>query len=150
MPATQRTEQSVLQDLISKWISLGLEYLGDSSRVSKIYIYAASERPGVTYVGIAFDEDGSVRFPEQLPTYDPRWDNKVGRMLDLLSDDLFEARANFDEIGAPPPTEYRVYYEIATRKLDVQLSREIIYGGSNYTPDFDGFTLWLGDRAPKL
>ncbi|MFF8186707.1 hypothetical protein ACF044_05545 [Microbacterium sp. NPDC016588] len=150
MAATQRTEQSVLQDLISKWISLGIEYLSDSSGVSKIYIYAASERPGVTYVGIAFDEGGSVKFPEQLSTYDPRWGNKVEQMLDLLSDDLFEARAHFDEIGAPPPTEYRVYYEIATRKLDVQLSREIIYGGSEYTPGFDGFKLWLGDRAPKL
>lgn len=150
MAATQRTEQSVLQDLISKWISLGLEYIGGTEGVGVIYVYAASEVPGVTYVGIAFEKGGEIQYPTRARGGGQEAINLSRRVNDLLFEDLKEARRKFEEIGVPPPTEYRVYYEIATRKLDVQLSREIIYGGSEYTPDFDGFRLWLGDRAPKL
>jgi len=143
-------EQAIPHDLASKWVSLGLEYISGTEGVNAIYVYAASEVPGVTYVGIAFDKDGEIQYPEPVRGGGPEAIDLSGRMLDILFEDLYEAQRRFDEVGVPQPTEYRVYYEIATRKLDVQLSREIIYGGSDYTPDFDGFTLWLGDRAPKL
>ena len=143
-------EQAILHDLVSKWVSLGLEYISSTEGIDAIYVYAASEVPGVTYVGIAFDKDGEIQYPEPLRGGGPEAINLSASMIDILFEGLEEAQRGFEEVGIPQPTEYRVFYEIATRKLDVQLSREIIYGGSDYTPDFDGFRLWLGDRAPKL
>ncbi|MFF8186708.1 hypothetical protein ACF044_05550 [Microbacterium sp. NPDC016588] len=150
MAVSAEVEQEILRDLISKWVSLGLEYISGTEGVRAVYVYAASEVPGVTYVGIAFDKDGEIQYPEPLRGGGPEAINLSARMIDILFEDLEEAQRRFEEVGVPQPTEYRVYYEIATRKLDVQLSREIIYGGSEYTPGFDGFKLWLGDRAPKL
>ncbi|MBQ9915714.1 MAG: hypothetical protein IJO71_00750 [Microbacterium sp.] len=150
MAASAEVEQEILRDLISKWVSLGLEYISGTEGVRAIYVYAASEVPGVTYVGIAFDKDGEIQYPTRARGGGEEAIRLSGRMIDILFEDLDEAQRRFDEAGVPQPTEYRVYYEIATRELDVQLSREIIYRGSEYTPDFDGFRLWLGDRAPKL
>lgn len=150
MATSAQAEQEILRDLISKWVSLGLEYISGTQGARAIYVYAASEVPGVTYVGIAFDKDGEIQYPTRARGGGQEAIELSGKMIDLLFADLYEAQRRFDEVGVPQPTEYRVFYEIATRKLDVQLSREIIYGGSDYTPGFDGFRLWLGDRAPKL
>lgn len=141
-------EQGVLTDLVSKWVSLALEYAGEAPNVLALYIYGASEVPGATYVNVLFDQAGEIVYPTDLVGTDNSTD-RAGRIQALFRSDLYEAAEKFSSISVPPPTEYRVYYEPATRKLDVQLSREIIYGGSDYTPDFDGFRLWLGDRAPR-
>lgn len=63
MAASAEVEQEILRDLISKWISLGLEYISGTEGVRAIYIYAANEVPGSTYVGIAFDKDGEIQYP---------------------------------------------------------------------------------------
>ena len=143
------SEQGVLTDLVSKWVSLALEYAGEAPDVLALHFYGASEVPGVTHVNVLFDQAGEVVYPTDLVGTDNSTD-RAGRTQALFRSDLYEAAEKFSSISVPPPTEYRVYYEPATRKLDVQLSREIIYGGSDYTPGFDGFTLWLGDRAPRV
>ncbi|MDI9891453.1 hypothetical protein [Microbacterium sp. IEGM 1404] len=150
MAASAEVEQEILRDLISKWISLGLEYISGTEGVRAIYIYAANEVPGSTYVGIAFDKDGEIQYPARARGGGSQATNLSAHLIKLLFEDLAEARHSFEETGVPPPTEYRVYFEIGTRKLDVQLSREIIYRGTGKAPSVDGFTLWLGDRAPKL
>ncbi|MDQ1123114.1 hypothetical protein [Microbacterium trichothecenolyticum] len=150
MTTTASAEQAILHDLISKWISLGVEYISGTEGVEAIYIYAANEVPGATYVGIAFEKDGEIDYPARARGGGAQATNLSGQMIELLLEDLGEARRKFENIGVPSPTEYRVFYEIATRRLEVRLSRETIYRGSNKAPSVDGFTMWLGDRAPKL
>ena len=43
-----------------------------------------------------------------------------------------------------------MYYEPKSRKLDVQLSRELIYENDPVKIPERGIAYWLGDRAPKL
>ena len=43
-----------------------------------------------------------------------------------------------------------MYYEPKSRKLDVQLSRELIYENDPVKIPEHGIEYWLGDRAPKL
>ena len=143
------SEQEILRDLISKWVSLSVEYAGDAPDVRAFYIYGASEVPGVTYVNVLFDQAGQIVYPTDLVGTDSSTD-RAGQIQSLFRSDLYDAADKFTSIDVPPPTEYRVYYEPSSRKLDVQLSREVIYGDSDKTPSVDGFTMWLGDRAPKL
>jgi len=87
-----RTEREILNDLISKWVPLALEY--------------AKGAPAVT-------------------------------------------EAEFTEAGVPLPTDYRVYYEPASGKLDVQLSRVIKYANDPIKTSSHGPEDWL-DRLPKV
>jgi hypothetical protein len=143
------SEQEVVEGLVSKWVSLALEYASGAPDVRALYIYAASENPGASYVNVVFDQSGALVYPTDLAGVD----NSIARasqVQDIFLDDLFAAEPDFEALGVPAPTEYRVYYEPSTRKLDTQLSRETIYGDSDKTPSFDGFEMWLGARAPKL
>ena len=141
-------EQTILNDLISNWVSPGLQYVGDAPGVTAVYVYVSSE-PGSVYPSIFFEQHGKVLYPSHVEGTDTSHD-RVFRMLDLELQDLYEAQQRFDEIGVPRPTEYRVYYEIPTGKLDVQLSREIIYDDHPTKAQEDGIIYWLGDRAPRL
>ncbi|MEZ3162119.1 hypothetical protein AB1K54_16515 [Microbacterium sp. BWT-B31] len=143
------TEQGVLQSLISKWVSLASEYASGAPDVRAYYIYGASEKPGVTYINVLFEQAGSLVYPSDLVGANASIE-RASLIQRLFRDDLFEARAQFEALGVQTPTEYRVYYEPATRKLDVQVSRELIYRYSDREPGTDGFHRWLGDRAPKL
>jgi hypothetical protein len=141
-------EQSILHDLIHGWVSLGKSFAGNAPDVTALYIYVSSER-GYAYPDIYFEQDGKVVYASKLQGTDASHD-RVGRMHRLQFDDLEAAEKKFDEIGVPRPTEYRVYHELATGKLDVKLSREVIYADDpEKMPEF-GIVDWIGDRAPRL
>ena len=74
---------------------------------------------------------------------------RILQMQKLFVSDLFEAEAEFTEAGVPLPTEYRVYYQHASGKLDVQLSHEIKYANDPIKTSSHGPEDWL-DRLPKL
>lgn len=141
-------EQEILQELVSKWVSLGLEYANGAPDVSAMYIYASSEH-GATFGNIYFEQRGRVIYPDDLEGV-PKNMNRLAAMHDFLFQDLFSAEEKFAAEGIPAPTEYRIYYEPQTRKLDVQLSRELIYAGDPERSPIRGIEYWLGDRAPKL
>ncbi|MBZ4488098.1 hypothetical protein LQ938_11510 [Microbacterium sp. cx-55] len=142
------TEAEVLQDLLSKWISIALEYAGSAPDVRAVYIYASSER-GSSFVNAYFDQAGVVVFPEDLKGTDTS-KNRIRQVQRFLTEDLFEAEDRFKAANIPRPTEYRVYYESATKKLDSQLSRDEQYGDDTDRTPIRGIEYWLGGRAPKL
>jgi len=140
------TEQEIVNDLVSDWLSLGLSYLGDAPGVTGIYVYVSSE-PGSVYPAIFMEQHGTVRYPVHVEGAD-RTDARIVRMLELMLDDLYRAQARFDELGVTRPTEYRIHYELPSGRLDVQLSRELIYDGHPTKGPENGIIYWLGDRAP--
>lgn len=142
-----RTEREILTDLISKWVPLALEYAKGAPDVTAVYIYASSEE-GHTYGNTFFEQNGLVNYPDDLIGVDAS-NQRVGQMQRLLQADLFDAETEFTEAGAPLPTEYRVYYEPASGKLDVQLSHEIKYADDPIKTSSHGPEDWL-DRLPKL
>jgi hypothetical protein len=56
-----KSEQDVINDLISRWISLGLEYAEGAQGVSTIYLYGGSE-PNHQYANIFFEQEGQVLY----------------------------------------------------------------------------------------
>ena len=141
-------EQEIIEDLISKWVSLGLEFAAGAPGVTALYIYVSSEL-GSVYPEIFFEQDGEIRYSDSVVGADTS-DHRIYGFHKLQFEDLREAQDQFDAAGVPRPTEYRVYYEIATRKLDVQLSRELIYANDPVKIPELGVQDWLGDRAPRL
>jgi len=142
------SEQDVLNDVVSDWVSLGLQFVGDAPGVTGIYVYVSSE-PGSVYPAMFVEQHGKVLYPSHVVGTDTSH-ARVLRMLDLVIGDLYRAQARFDELGVPRPTEYRVHYELPSGRLDVQLSRELIYDGHPTKGPEDGIIYWLGDRAPRL
>lgn len=120
-----RSEQEILNGLISNWVSLGSEYAKGAPDVSAVYVYASSEE-GHRYANAFFEQGDKPCYPDDLQgeSVDP---NKILPMQKLLVGDLRDAQAEFLEAGVPLPTEYRVHYEIAGGKLDVQLPHETKY-----------------------
>jgi hypothetical protein len=141
-------EQAILKDLVAGWVSLGVQFASDAPDVSALYIYVSSEQ-GAVFPEIFFEQGGQVLYPSDVQGADTSVD-RIRRMHGLQFEDLRKAEARLDEVGVPRPTEYRVYYEPATRKLDVQLSREPVYANDpSKSPEF-GLSYWIGDRAPRL
>ena len=142
-----RSEQEILNDLISNWISLGLEYAKGAPEIAGIYVYASSEE-GESYANFLFEQGGQVCYASNLRgvASDGR---RVLQMQRLQLDDLERAETEFAGAQVPLPTEYRVYYEPATKKLDVQLSREIKYANHPFKTSVHGPEDWL-DRLPKV
>ncbi|MDQ1131038.1 hypothetical protein [Microbacterium sp. SORGH_AS_0888] len=141
-------EAQILQDLFSKWVSIGLEYAGAAPDVRALYIYASCEG-GAIFANVYYDQGGTVIFPDDLKGGEAST-ARVRAMQRFLREDLSAANKEFDGAGIPRPTEYKVYYEPSTRKLDVQLSRELIYENHPTKIPERGIEDWLGDRAPKL
>lgn len=142
------SEAEILQNLFSSWIRLALEYADGASDVRAIYFYASSEQ-GSTFANIYFNQNDTIIHPGRLSGGDVSL-SKLSQVQDLLVNDLFDAEDALQAISVKPPTEYKVYFEPATRKLDVQLSRDLIYSNDpNRIPEH-GIEYWLGDRAPKL
>jgi hypothetical protein len=142
------SEQDIIQDLVSKWVSLGLEFAGSAPGISVIYVYVSSER-GSIYPEIVFEQNGAIVYPGDVTGTDTS-EQRVRSIHRLQFEDLQAAEKRFDEIGVPRPTEYKVYFEPATRKLDVQLSRELIYANDPVKIPEHGIRDWLGERAPQL
>ncbi|MDQ1131026.1 hypothetical protein [Microbacterium sp. SORGH_AS_0888] len=141
-------EAAILQDLFSNWISLVLEYSQGAPDLRAVYLYASSEQ-GTRYVNVCFDQGGTVVRPRSIQGIDTDL-SRVSQMMSLFFDDLAAAEKSLSNVNSPAPTEYRVYYEPSTRKLDVQLSRELIYTNHSTKVPSEGIQDWLGDRAPKL
>ena len=147
-PGRSMDEQSILDDLIKGWVSLGVTFASDAPGVTALYVYVSSEQ-GSVYPEIFFEQDGHVLYASDVQGTDIDRE-RIHRMHGLQFEGLQAAEKRFDEIGVPRPTEYRIYYERATRKLDVQLSRELIYANEpSKVPEF-GLVYWIGDRAPRL
>ncbi|MEZ3161787.1 hypothetical protein AB1K54_14800 [Microbacterium sp. BWT-B31] len=142
------SEQAILHDLVSSWVSLGLEFAAGAPGVSALYIYVSSER-GSIFANVYYEQDGIVTFPDDLVGAKTS-SERVGQLHDFQFEDLLRAERQFAEENVPAPTEYKIYYEPATRKLDVQLSRDLIYANDLDKIPERGIEYWLGDRAPKL
>ncbi|MDW4572601.1 hypothetical protein R8Z57_07385 [Microbacterium sp. M3] len=142
------SEQAILQELVSAWVSLGLEYANDAPDVSALFVYASSE-PSHMYAEFYFEQRGMVVYPSDLAGISISVD-RIRRVHDLQIQDLEAAEQKFASAGIPAPTEYKIYYEPSTRKLDVQLSRDLIYTKDEAKTPVRGIEYWLGDRAPKL
>lgn len=144
------SEEQILTDVVSKWVSLAREYAGAADGVSAYYLYALHERidgTGILFVNITYEQDGILVHRHNLRGTDTSMARQK-RVIELMTEDLREATASFDREGIPAPTEYRVRYETPAGKVDVQLSRDIkIHGVDGMTPQ-DGLRTWLGDRTP--
>ena len=146
------SEQRILNDLITKWVSLAREYIADAPDIRAFYLYGSHEREGNSgqiFADVLFDQAGEVRFKSRIAGGSTEM-SRMRNLLRLLTSDLMEATSAFDAAGIPAPTEYRVYYEPQSGKLDVQLSRKIRFLGNDELTQSDGFRLWLGSRTPEL
>ena len=145
------SEQEIIQNLVAKWVLLAREYVADAVDVRAYYLYGSHERQGSSGQVSAmplFDQVGTIVWANDVIGTDTSIPRQQ-RVLGLMNTDLKEATAAFDATGIPAPTEYRVYYEPGSGKLDVQLSREVKFLGNDELIQEDGIRLWLGDRAPK-
>ncbi len=141
-------EQQVVDALASAWVSLGLEYATGAPDVTAIYAYGASE-DGSTFVETLFEQNGTITHPSRLRGVDAS-DARVDRLHELMFEDLRAARARFAELGVPAPTEYRIRYDCAAGRLQVDISRESRFGPDSDRLMEEGIADWLGGRAPRL
>ncbi|WP_402841743.1 hypothetical protein [Microbacterium sp. GXS0129] len=145
------SEQLILNDLVSKWVSLTREYVGAAPDVSAYYLYGLHERIGTggrLFSVPLFEQKGAIVWAGRLVGAE----NSIERqqsVLRLMNEDFSGATAAFDSEGIPAPTEYRIYYEPGSGKLDAQLSREVRYYGTTETTPLDGVKAWLGTRMPE-
>jgi hypothetical protein len=142
------TEQQILQNLVSGWVSVALEYAEGAPDLRAIYVYVSSER-GMSFANAYFDQAGDVVMPTKLAAAGAST-ARASQLQDLLQDDLFAAEGAFEAAGVPAPTEYRVYYQPDTRHLEVDVSREVKYADDPTKTPLDGIGDWLGERAPRL
>jgi hypothetical protein len=137
-----------IHELVSKWVSLGLDFCESATGVSKMYIYAASEL-GVKYANIFFEQGGAIIYPDKLKA--EGLDHQlIFRMQDLMLEDLNEAEREFRAAGAPCPTEYRITYDLGPRRLDLQMSHEIKYAEHPVKTLEHGPEDWLDGRLEKV
>lgn len=141
-------EQAILDDLVSDWVSLGVTFVGDAPGVTALYVYVSSEL-GVVHPELFVEQDGRVLYPSDVTGTDTSIE-RITRLHDLQIADLRAAERRFDELAIPRPTEYRVYYEPGTGKLDVALARELVYAHDENRDPIEGIVDWIGDRAPRL
>ncbi|WP_270352196.1 hypothetical protein [Microbacterium testaceum] len=141
------TEQQILDDLVSSWVSLALEYAQGAPDLTTIYIYVSSER-GSVYPEMFFEQGGEIRYPSDVVGVDTGVE-RVRSVHRFQFEDLRAAEAKFSEIGVPQPTEYRITFDVATRRTDMSLSRELIYANDPVKVPERGLQYWLGDRAPQ-
>jgi len=141
-------ESAVLQTLFESWISLALEYAHGAPHLGGIYLYASSER-GMRFANVYYDQGGTIKHPGDVQGIDGTR-ARIRHVQNLLVDELLSAEKELATINIPKPTEYRVHFDPPTRKLDVQLSREDIYGANSDRSPIHGIEYWLGDRAPTL
>ena len=143
-------EQDILNNLVSKWVSLAREYTVGAPDIRGYYLYGSHERKNTNEQIFAlplYDQGGTIQWASRLTGIDTTIPRQR-QVVELMNTDLEESTAAFDAAGIPAPTEYRVYYEPGG-KLDVQLSREIKFLGNDELIQSDGIRLWLGEKAPK-
>lgn len=143
-----KTEDEILRELISKWVPLALEYSEGAPGLTKIYVYAGSEI-GHVYANAFFEQEGSVRYPNQLRGVEAS-NERVVAVQRFLRNDLRVAEAQFDEAGVPRPTQYRIIYDLVSRQLDMQMSHELLYSNHPTKILEEGPEDWLDGRLEKL
>jgi hypothetical protein len=143
-----QSEQLIVNELVSKWLSLGREFAAGAGDLRGIYVYAVSEE-GESYGEIFFDQAGFIDYPGRLKGVEIDVD-RVGRLHHLLFEDLFAAEEEFRRLGVPIPTEYRIFCEMPSGRLDVQLSRELKYANHPTKIMENGPRDWLGERVPDV
>ena len=121
---SEATEQEILQELVSAWVSLGLEYSAGAPDVTAMYVYVSSEH-GYIFANIYFEQRGIVVFPDDLEGV-VNSTERVHHLHKLQFDDLKQAQAEFTAAEIPAPTEYKIYYEPQTRKLDVVKPLDVV------------------------
>jgi hypothetical protein len=141
-------QETILDDLIQKWVSLGLEYADGAPHLTKIYIYGASERDSA-YANMFFEQSGSVVYANELEGVDASRERAVAVQRFLLND-LKAAETQLQELGAPIPTQYRVTYDTVMRQLDMQLSHEPIFADHPTKIMEQGAEDWLDGRLRKI
>lgn len=143
------TEDEIIQQVVSKWVGLGLEFARGASGVTTMYIYVSSE-DGSRTGNVYFEQDGKVDFPERLAGAE-QGPGRLRALQAALLTDLREAETEFAAAGVPAPTEYRIRYDMFTEGVEAEFSREEKFGpDSELLPEEDGIVIWLGDRAPRL
>jgi len=142
------TEQNILKDLISGWVSLALEYSKGAPDVTGIYVYAASEQ-GEKYANIFFEQDGLLDYPSKLKGVNANVE-LIRRVHQLQIEDLRVAESQFSAAGVPAPTEYRIFYDPSSGRMETSLSREVKFSNHPTKIMENGPEDWLGDRLPKL
>ncbi|MBF4623275.1 hypothetical protein [Clavibacter sp. VKM Ac-2872] len=140
--------ETILNDLIQKWVSLGLEYADGAPNLTKIYIYGASERDSA-YANMFFEQRGSVVYANELEGVDASRERAVAVQRFLLKD-LKAAEVQMHELGARIPTQYRVTYDTVIRQLDMQLSYEPMYAKHPTKIMEEGAEDWLDGRLRKI
>ncbi|KZC96524.1 MULTISPECIES: hypothetical protein [Clavibacter] len=141
-------QEQVLAELIESWVSLALEYSDGAPDLTRIFVYAASERDR-TYANVFFEQDGSVIYASELRGVDADPDRTVAVQRFLLKD-LKAAETRLRELGAPVPTQYRVAYDTVIRQLDMQLSHEPMYANHPAKIMEEGAEDWLDGRLRKI
>jgi len=139
---------AILDDLIQKWVSLGLEYADGAPDLTKIYIYGASERDSA-YANMFFEQRGSVVYANELEGVDAGRERAVA-VQRFLQKDLKAAETRLREVGAAIPTRYRVTYDTVIRQLDMQLSYEPLYADHPMKIMEEGAEDWLDGRLRKM
>jgi len=139
---------AILDDLIQKWVSLGLEYADGAPDLTKIYICGASERDSA-YANMFFEQRGSVVYANELEGVDAGRERAVAVQRFLL-EDLKAAETRLREVGAAIPTRYRVTYDTVIRQLDMQLSYEPLYADHPTKIMEEGAEDWLDGRLRKV
>lgn len=141
------TQEQIIATLMENWVGLALEYCEPAPGIQGVYIYASSE-PGQTYIGVYYDQNGIIKPPAEVQGV-PDAEHLAPQMERILRNDLSKADLDFARIKLANPTEYRVHYNTMTRKLDTQISHELIYTDQKNPDPRWGIVNWLGDRAPK-
>jgi len=141
-------QEQVLAELIESWVSLALEYSDGAPNLTRIFVYAASERDSA-YANVFFEQDGSVVYANELEGVDASRERAVAVQRFLLKD-LKAAKVQMHELGARILTQYRVTYATVTRQLDMQLSYEPMYPKHPTKIMEEGAEDWLDGRLRKI
>jgi len=141
-------QEQVLAKLIESWVSLALEYSDGAPDLTRIFVYAASERDSA-YANMFFEQRGSVVYANELEGVDATRERAVAVQRFLLKD-LKAAEVQMHELDAPIPTQYRVTYDTVARQLDMQLSYEPMYAKHPTKIMEEGAEDWLDGRLRKI
>lgn len=143
-----KKQEEVLRDFATSCMSIAMEFSEGAPALSKIYVYVGSER-GHSYANAFFEQRGEVIYANDLRGVDSS-DERVSAVQRYLLNYLADAEAQFEETGAPLPTQYRLTYDLDARQLDMQLSHELVYSNHPTKILEEGAEDWLDGRLEKM
>ncbi|MFT2713333.1 hypothetical protein [Clavibacter sp. Sh2126] len=143
-----KKQEEVLRDFATSCMSIAMEFSEGAPALSKIYVYVGSER-GHSYANAFFEQRGEVVYANDLRGVDSS-DERVSAVQRYLLNYLADAEVQFEETGAPLPTQYRLTYDLDARQLDMQLSHELVYSNHPTKILEEGAEDWLDGRLEKM